>query len=109
MSVRNTKKMIKKISDKLVREYSPQKIILYGSHAYGTPKPDSDIDLLVIKKTSERFIDRWVAVRRILSDSERTVPIEVWVLTPDELSRRIKIGDQFINGILEKGKVLYDA
>jgi predicted nucleotidyltransferase len=69
----------------------------------------SDIDLLVTKETSERFIDRWVTVRRILSDPERKLPLEVLVLTPQEVSNRLDIGDQFINEILEKGRVLYAA
>jgi hypothetical protein len=55
----------------------------------------------------ERFIDRWVTVRRLLSDPERTVPLETLVLTPQELAKRMAVGDQFLLEILEKGKVLY--
>lgn len=97
------------IVDKLRKHFSPQKVILYGSYACGNPEPDSDIDLLIIKETSERFIDRWQAVRRILSDAARTVPIETLVLTPGEITDRIARGDQFIAEILKKGRVLYAA
>lgn len=103
------RRVIQNILRKIVAEYVPQKVILFGSHAYGEPGPDSDIDLLIIKETSERFIDRWVTVRRILSDPGRRVPIETLVLTPQEVSRRLAIGDQFVAEIIEKGEVLYAA
>ncbi len=101
--------IIQHMLEKLLTEYAPQKVILFGSYAYGNPRPDSDIDLLIIKETTDRFIDRWVTVRRILSDPQRTVPLETLVLTPQEVSRRLAIGDQFLAEIVEKGEVLYAA
>lgn len=103
------KMVIQRILQKLIVEYVPQKVILFGSYAYGTPKPDSDIDLLIIKETSERFIDRWVMVQRILTGTHRSLPVETLVLTPEEIKNRLAIGDQFIEQILEKGNVLYAA
>ncbi len=108
---RSTK--IKAELDKIVRRvvdsYQPEKIILFGSYAYGEPDEDSDLDLLIIKKTSERFIDRLMTVRKIVSDPKRSVPFEPVVLTPDELKQRLAIGDQFIEEIVNKGKMLYGA
>ncbi|MFQ5796306.1 MAG: nucleotidyltransferase domain-containing protein [Candidatus Bipolaricaulia bacterium] len=92
---------------KLIAEYAPQKVILFGSYADGSPGPDSDIDLLIIKETSERFIDRWVTAQRILTGTHRSVPVETLVLTPEEIENRLAVGDQFIEEILEKGEVLY--
>ncbi|MFQ5615694.1 MAG: nucleotidyltransferase domain-containing protein [Anaerolineales bacterium] len=92
-----------------LKKVNLSKLILFGSYAYGKPKADSDIDLLIVKETSERFIDRWVAVRRLLSDSKRMIPLETLVLTPQEVSTRLAIGDQFLAEIVEKGKVLYAA
>jgi len=106
---REAQELIQDILEKLLTSYPPQKVILFGSYAYGTPRQDSDIDLLIIKETSERFIDRWVTVRRILSNPKRTVPLETLVLTPQEVERRLAIGDQFLAEILEKGEVLYAA
>jgi len=103
------REVIEGIVAKIVAEYKPQKIILFGSYAYGMPQFDSDIDLLIIKETPERFIDRWVAVRRIVSDPKRRTPVEPLVLTPRELSRRLAIGDQFIAQIMGGGEVLYSA
>jgi predicted nucleotidyltransferase len=101
--------IIQGILEKLVAGYSPEKVILFGSHAYGDPRPESDIDLLIIKDTPDRFIDRWVTVRHILSDPERTVPLETLVLTPEEVSKRLALGDQFLAEIIEKGEVLHAA
>lgn len=103
------REIIDRIVQKIVSEYAPQKIILFGSYAYGKPSPDSDIDLLIIKDTTERFIDRWVTVRRILSDPKRAIPLETIVLTPREVEQRLQVGDQFIAEILENGQVLYGA
>lgn len=105
----NGQEIVQNILPKLITEYAPQKVVLFGSYAYGQPKEDSDLDLLIIKETSERFIDRWVTVRRILSDSSRRIPLETLVLTPSEVSQRLAIGDQFVAEIINKGQVLYAA
>ena len=106
-------KAVKTELDKIVRRvveaYRPEKIILFGSYAYGQPSADSDLDMLIIKKTSERFIDRWINVRQIVSDPKRSIPFEPLVLTPDELEEQLVIGDQFIEEILTRGQVLYAA
>lgn len=104
-----TKAELNKIVRRVIDTYKPEKIILFGSYAYGKPNADSDLDLLIIKKTSERFIDRLIHVRKIVSDPKRSIPFEPIVLTPDELEERLTIGDQFIKGIVTKGKILYVA
>ena len=104
-----TKAELDKIVRQVVDAYRPEKIILFGSYAYGQPDADSDLDLLIIKRTSERFIDRWINVRQIVSDPKRFIPFEPLVLTPEELKERLAIGDQFIEEIIAKGKLVYDA
>ena len=103
------KTVIQSMLQKLITEYAPRKVILFGSYAYGVPGPDSDIDLLIIKETSERFIERWVTVQRILTGTHRALPVETLVVTPQEIETRLAIGDQFLAEILERGKVLYAA
>ncbi|MDI6733562.1 MAG: nucleotidyltransferase domain-containing protein [Planctomycetota bacterium] len=96
------------IVEKIKKGYTPKKIILYGSFAYGHPDRNSDIDLLIIKDTSERHIDRRVRVRRIADIRDSSYPaFSPIVLTPRELNRRLQIGDQFVKEIINKGKVLY--
>ena len=109
MGSKEVRLVIHDILNRLVAGYAPKKVILFGSYAYGTPQTDSDIDLLIIKETPDRFIDRWVAVRSLLSDPKRTVSLETIVLTPQEVSRRLAVGDQFVAEIVAKGEVLYAA
>jgi uncharacterized protein len=104
-----TKTEIDQIVSQVIEHYRPEKVILFGSYAYGHPDPDSDLDLLIIKNTSERFIDRWINVRRIVSNSKRSIPFEPIVLTPDEVEERLAIGDQFIKEIVTKGEILFAA
>lgn len=104
-----TRMELDKIVSRLVDAYRPEKIILFGSYAYGQPDADSDLDLLIIKKTSERFINRLTNVRKIVSDPKRSIPFGPIVLTPEEVEERLAIGDQFIKDIIKKGKILYAA
>lgn len=101
--------IIKGMVERLVAEYAPLKVILFGSRIHGVPTPDSDVDLLIIKETSKRFIDRWVAVQQFLTGTHRGIPLETIVLTPQEVEDRLSIGDQFIAEILEEGELLYAA
>lgn len=94
---------------RIVADYAPQKVILYGSHAWGQPREDSDIDLFVIKNTPERFWDRADRIRRILTGLHRRVPLDVLVYTPEELASRLCGGDQFVSEIISRGEVLYAA
>jgi len=50
--------VLQRMLQKLIAEYAPEKVILFSSYAYGVPGPDSDIDLLIIKETADRFLDR---------------------------------------------------
>lgn len=100
------RKIIQEIAEKIKQGYQPEKIILYGSFAYGRPDKDSDIDMLIIKKTNKRPIDRRIEVRRIV-DIRQPIAFSPFVVTPQELNSMLKIGDQFIQEIIAKGKVLY--
>lgn len=102
-----TKEELDKIVNQVVVTYQPEKIILFGSYAYGKPKADSDLDLLIIKKTTERFIDRWTRVRKIVSNPKRSIPFEPLILTPDEIEERLAREDQFIEEIMRNGEILY--
>jgi len=98
---------IDQIVKHIVEQYHPESIILFGSYAYGEPDAGSDVDLLVVKDTNERPIDRRVAVRRIAQAKRHGVPFSPLVITPQELARRLEVGDPFYHEIVDRGKVLY--
>jgi predicted nucleotidyltransferase len=91
------------ISERLKREYQAEQVILYGSHTTGEATEDSDVDLFIIAPTKERFFERMATVLRMIRDLKRGVPIEPVVLTKEEVEERIRIGDQFVQGIIEQG------
>ncbi len=101
--------LIRDLLDRLVAEYQPERVILFGSWATGRADQESDIDLLIIKRTDEAFIDRWMRVRKILTDRNRLTPLDTWVLTPEEFDRRIKRHDPLIEEIMLSGIELYAA
>lgn len=101
-------KIISDIVERLKRDYQPEKIILFGSYAYGEPTEDSDIDLLIVKETNQRPIDRRVEVRKLVYDPKRTIAFSPLVYTPEEIEQRLSLGDDFINEILQKGEILYE-
>ena len=69
---------------------------------------DSDLDFLIIKRTTQRSIDRFVIVKEIIYDPNRRIPISPLVLTPEEFKKRLSLGDDFIKEIVEEGIVLYE-
>lgn len=99
--------LVREVVQRIVDGYAPQKVILFGSLAHGTPHEDSDIDLLIVKETDKTPVDRWVEVRRLLRDRFGAVPVSPFVYTPAELRQRQAIHDFFIQEILETGKVVY--
>ena len=93
--------------ERIVSHLNPEKIILFGSYAYGNPTPDSDVDLLVIMRTKAKEIDRYVAVSNLLYP--RQFPVDILVKTPREIEKESqKKGNFFLREILTKGKVLYE-
>jgi predicted nucleotidyltransferase len=93
--------------ERIVSELKPEKIILFGSYAYGNPTPDSDVDLLVIMNTKAKEIDRYVAVSNLLYP--RQFPVDILVKTPKEIEEASrKKGNFFLREILTKGKVVYE-
>ena len=99
-------KSLRPAIQKIVDELNPEKIVLFGSYAYGRPNPHSDVDLLVIMKTSASRKERSWKVSRLLLP--RPFPVDLLVKTPKEIERALKSGDFFLREILTRGKVLYE-
>lgn len=97
-----TEEKIKELSDKIAREFKPEKIILFGSFAWGTPGPDSDVDLFIVKKTDDtRKTAREISGFLV----PRLFPIDLIVYTPETFEKRKN--DLFIQNIVTNGKLLY--
>ena len=97
---------IHNVAQKVIQNYKPERIYLFGSFAWGKPTADSDVDLFIVKETQERKFDRQLKVRRIINGS---LPVDILVYNNKELQERIALGDFFVKTILKKGKLLYDG
>ena len=106
--MKKNKALIRKIIERIKKEYRPKKVILFGSYAYGNPTKDSDVDLLIIKDTSKKPLERWMEVKKILRGISPTLPISPLVYTEREIRERNIMKDFFIQEIFEKGRVLYE-
>lgn len=95
------------IAEKIRKICNPQKIILFGSRAYGRPTQSSDIDLLIIMETGLKFYQQAARIRLRLDDEiGARVPMDILVRTPAFVDERLKAGDVFLRTVLEKGVVL---
>lgn len=101
------KEIVNQIIEKIKRSYKPEKIILFGSYARGNPTKDSDIDLLIVKETNQKHRQRMLTVRKIITEENGLVGIDILVYTPEEIAERLKMNDSFISKIFKKGNVLY--
>ena len=99
-------KKIGEISDKIISEYHPEKIILFGSWAWGTPHEDSDVDLLIVVESDKPRMERQREVDALLS--HREIAMDILVYTPHELEESInKNRNLFLEDIVHNGKTLY--
>ncbi len=99
--------ILKEVINKIANTFNPEKIIIFGSHAYGKPTEKSDIDILVILKTDKREIERMIEVGKLIQDYHKKIDFDILVKTPAEIKHRLDIGDPFIREILLKGRVGY--
>jgi predicted nucleotidyltransferase len=100
-----TDQLIQEIKNRIVSEVHPEKIILFGSYAYGNPTKDSDLDLLVILPTEEPMHTRVTRIRKLLQNVR--IPKEIIVYTPQEVEKWKNASAAFITSIMKKGKVIY--
>jgi predicted nucleotidyltransferase len=98
------KRVIRCFADEVAKRFQPDKIILFGSHAYGMPHADSDVDILVVMPARNELGQ---AVRIRLAVDYR-FPLDLLVRTPKNLAWRLAEGDCFLKEIIAKGKVLYE-
>jgi uncharacterized protein len=96
---------IRRFARRIAERFQPDKIILFGSYAYGKPHEESDVDLLVIMRT-KNAIDQSIRIKMAF---KRLFSLDLIVRTPWQIERGLKDDDWFLREIVEKGKVLYEA
>jgi predicted nucleotidyltransferase len=97
---------IEEFGRRIGRQFGAERVILFGSYARGTVTKDSDVDLLVIGPFEGRSVDRSVQIRMKLRPG---FPLDLVVRTPQKVRQRVQMGDDFMQEILDEGKVLYEA
>lgn len=100
-------KKLEEITSRIIKEYQPERIILFGSFAWGEPNQDSDLDLFVIKKSEKSRMERERELSVLLSP--HTVPIDILVYTPEEVEQSInEYQNLFVEDIVRNGRLLYE-
>ena len=101
-----SRRIIKQFATQVAHRFHPERIILFGSYAYGKPTPDSDVDLLVVMPCKGRALDKAHEIRLAVRSG---FAMDLIVRTPRDLRERVAGGDFFLKEATEKGTVLYDA
>jgi predicted nucleotidyltransferase len=99
-------KAIQDFRDQIVEHFKPEKIILFGSYAYGMPSADSDVDILVILTFEGKNAYKSA---EILTKTNPRFPVDLITRTPEEVKDRLAKGDFFLKEIINKGRILYEA
>lgn len=101
-----TPEQIQNLCDEIIGLFHPERVILFGSYAYGDPSPDSDVDVLVVMRFEGSSREQ---ATRIRSRIDTPIALDLIVRTPEQISERLAMGDFFISEITTQGKVLYEA
>lgn len=96
--------VIRRYAEQIAEKFQPEKIILFGSYAYGKPHKDSDVDILVVMPAYDET-NQAIRIRR---KTDHPFPLDLIVRTPDDLRWRLEEGDSFMREIVDKGTVLYE-
>ena len=97
---------IQQVCERITERYQPEKIILFGSHAWGQPTPESDLDLLVVMHFEGSPIQQAI---KVSSELGLVTPMDLLIRTPEQVQERLRIDDPFIRDIWQRGKVMYEA
>jgi predicted nucleotidyltransferase len=98
--------IIRELVSRIALKFKPEQIILFGSYAYGKPRPESDVDLLVVMETQLRETEQALRIRQHVNP---LFGVDILVYTPSRLQQRLTLGDSFLKEITEKGRVMYES
>ena len=104
--VRIPDEIIQELITRIVSKFQPKRIILFGSYAFGKPRPESDVDLLVIMDTQLRETQQALEIRQHVNPM---FGVDILVYTPSRLEQRLKLGDSFLQEITKKGLVVHES
>jgi predicted nucleotidyltransferase len=99
-------KKIEDLTSQIAREFNPERIILFGSHAYGQPHDDSDVDILVVLSFEGKPVRKAIEIRNKVNAK---MPLDLLVRTPEQLADRLANNDWFMREVVERGRTLYEA
>lgn len=97
---------IRAYCDAIAQEFRPQKIILFGSYAYGEPTPNSDVDLLVILSFRGNDVAKAIQIRALF---DTPFPMDLLVRKPEFIAERLRERDMFIELVMTQGRVIYES
>ena len=97
---------IRNVTRQIVQQFHPQKVILFGSYAYGQPTEDSDVDLLVVMDTDESPLH---VAAKIAAAIEHPFPLDIVVRTPVEFASAVHRRGMFATEVATKGITLYEV
>jgi predicted nucleotidyltransferase len=98
--------VIHMLAQRIAEMFHPRQIILFGSYAYGNPRPESDVDLLVVMETSLKESEQALQIRQALNV---LFGLDLIVYTPENMAQRIAWGDSFLREITQHGIILYES
>ena len=101
-----TQEEIQKVAQQIAEEFRPERVILFGSYAYGVPNADSDVDIFVVMPHEGRTFHKAAEIEHRIRPP---FPTDILVRSPEELRRRLDLGDFFLCEIVQKGKTLYQS
>jgi len=96
---------IRELGKRIAEDFDPDRIILFGSYAYGSPAQDSDVDLLVILDFEGRSFGKSL---EILNKADPHFPVDLIARRPEEAEWRYAQGDPLVREAFDKGMVLYE-
>ena len=96
---------IEEVSERIAREFHPDRIVLFGSYASGQATADSDVDLLVVLPFDGRSLEKSLD---ILNRVQPGFPVDLLARRPDDIARRYRDGDPLIRDAIDRGQVLYE-
>src|SRR5713226_1146852 len=97
-------RLIRRFARQVAERFQPDKIVLFGSYAYGTPHADSDVDILVIMPARNQ-LDQAVKIELAC---DPPFPLDIIVRTPHNMEWQLAEGDSFLREITSKGRILYE-